>query len=73
MRIESIGSPMGAEVANAGFIAWIRTLCFAVLHSNCLRRFAVAIALKVVSQDQFEEDREAPDAAMVDSFDLVAH
>ena len=48
-----------------------RWLGSAVLHPDGLRR--LIIALKVVSKNLLEENRETSDASVVDLFDFVAH
>ena len=48
-----------------------RWLGSAVLHPDGLRR--LAIALKVVSKNLLEENRETSDASVVDFFNFVAH
>jgi hypothetical protein len=47
---------------------WLRST---VLHPDGLRR--LTIALKVVSKDLLEENRETSDASVIDLFDFVSH
>ncbi len=54
---------------------WHGTLVFSevlILSVLALARFAVPVALEVVSEDLLEKYRETPDSSVVDSVDLVA-